>query len=129
MTSKAPIEVCEMCRRIRLVVVVLFLISTVLAGYLWAHAERQGGSQLWGAAAFFTALSVVLMLGVEIVVTKTELQAKRLYLAVNEREEEVHLLREKIRELDRSIALLADENEDMRRSILSAAVHQVGEGG
>ena len=69
-------------------------------------------------AIAFTALSAVLILGVEIVVTKVELEAKRLYLQLKEKAEEIRILNGKIADLDRSIELLAMDDDKIRSELL-----------
>jgi hypothetical protein len=124
---KATLEVCEKCRRIRLVVFVMLVISMVLAGYLWGKYEHKFiSAAAWGALAC-AVVGLLLILAVEIVVTKVELEAKKLTLHVNERNEEVRLLREKNRDLERSLDLMAKDDENVRERLRDLAIHQAVE--
>ncbi len=127
MTPATPLKVCETCRRIRLATVFCFLISTLLAGFFWAHVENATSSRILLAAVSFSILSALLILAVEIVVTRTEIEAKTLYLHLNAKTEEVRLLQEKIVRLERSIDLLAKDDDEMRQRLLDASVHATEE--
>lgn len=124
MDDSSSIKVCEKCRRIRLVVVFLFMVSSVLAGVFWAHVGSSGGSDALTWAIVFTAISTVLILGVEVVVTKVELEAKRLYLQIKEKVEEIRILNEKIAERDRSLDLLAKDDDTVREQLLEERMHR-----
>ena len=126
---KTALEVCEKCRRIRLVVFVMLVISMVLAGYLWGKYEHSStSSAAWGALAC-AVVGLLLILAVEIVVTKVELETKKLTLHVNEKNEEVRLLREKNRDLERSLDLMAKDDENVRERLRDLAIHQAVETG
>lgn len=118
------IEVCEKCRRIRLCVVFLFMVSSVLAGVFWAQVGQSSDGPSLQLAITFTAVSVVLILGVEFVVTKVELEAKRLYIQLKDKVEEIRLLKEKVVELDRSIDLLSKDDDNVRRQLLDERMHR-----
>ena len=120
----STIKVCEICRRIRRCVLFLFVVSSVLAGVFWAQVNLSDDNMSLMLAIAFTALSVVLILGVEIVVTKVELEAKRLYFQLKDKVEEIRILKEKIGGLDRSIDLLARDDEDVRRQLLEERMHR-----
>jgi hypothetical protein len=122
--ENSVITVCESCRRIRLCIVFLFVVSAVLAGVFWSEVGQSTDRSTLLFAVGFTALAIVLILGVEIVVTKVELEAKRLYLQLKEKAEEIRILKGKIVELDRSIDLLAKDNEDVRSQLLDASLHR-----
>jgi hypothetical protein len=117
------IKVCESCRRIRLCVVFLFVVSAVLAGVFWSQVGQSTDRSTLLFAIGFTALSIVLILGVEIVVTRVEIEAKRLYLQLKEKAEEISILKGKIAELDRTVDLLAQDNENLRRDVLDESFH------
>jgi hypothetical protein len=102
----------------------LFVVSSVLAGVFWAQVNLSDDNMSLMLAIAFTALSVVLILGVEIVVTKVELEAKRLYFQLKDKVEEIRILKEKIGGLDRSIDLLARDDEDVRRQLLEERMHR-----
>ena len=118
MDDANAVKVCENCRRIRLAVVFLFMVSSVLAGVFWAHVGQSTDNTAMFWAITFTAISTVLILGVEVVVTKVELEAKTLYLHLQAKTEEVRIAQEKIAELNRSMNLLANDDDDMRRQLL-----------
>ena len=124
MEDTSTIKVCENCRRIRLCVVFLFMVSSVLAGVFWAHVGQSNDGKSMLLAIAFTAVSAVLILGVEIVVTKVELEAKRLYIQLKDKVEEIRILKEKIGDLDRSLDLLARDDEDVRRQLLDERMHR-----
>lgn len=117
MEDVTTIKVCETCRRIRLAVVALFIISSGLAGMFWGHVG-QGDNKALVWAIVCTGVSVVLILGIEIVVTKVELEAKRLYLQLKAATEEARLQQEKINQLNRSLDLLAKDDDDVRRQLM-----------
>jgi hypothetical protein len=122
MEAATPIKVCETCRRIRLATVFCFLISTLLAGFFWAHVELATSPRILMAAIALSVLSALLILAVEIVVTKTEIEAKTLFLHLKAKAEEVRLLQEKINHLERSIDLLAKDDEDVREKLLNLSI-------
>lgn len=122
--AKATLAVCEKCRRIRLVAFVMLVISAVLAGYLWSHYEHNSNSAAaWGTLAC-AAVGLLLILAVEIVVTKVELEAKKLSLRMNEKNEEIRILREKNRDLERSLDLMAKDDDTIREKLRDLAIHQ-----
>ena len=131
MTSDASttvLVVCEKCRRIRLVAFALLLVSTVLAGYLWGHFEHRNISSAAWLSAVFMLASLALVLVIEAVVAKVELQSKRLTLTLNAKDEEVRLTEEKVRELERSIDFLVKDDDMLRERLLSLAIHQAEDG-
>ena len=123
--SHSTLIVCEKCRRIRFLVVILLVTSTVLAGYFWAHYEHHlTPSAAWGALVCIV-FGLFLILAVEIVVTKVELEAKKLVLQMNVKGEEVKLLQENVRSLERNLDLLAKDDENVREQLRTLAFHQV----
>lgn len=118
MEEVTTIKVCEKCRRIRLTVLFLFIVSAVLAGVFWANVGSSGDNTALLWAIVFTGISAVLILGVEIVVTRVELEAKSLYLQLKESVEEVRIQKEKVLELNRSLDLLAKDDDDLRQQLL-----------
>lgn len=118
MEEVTTIKVCEKCRRIRLTVLFLFIVSAVLAGVFWANVGASGDNTTLLWAIVFTGIAVVLILGVEIVVTRVELEAKSLYLQLKESVEEVRIQKEKVLELNRSLDLLAKDDDNLREQLL-----------
>lgn len=119
------IEICEKCRRIRLTVVFLFMVSSVLAGVFWSHVERFGERSALVPALVLTVISFVLIIGLEFVVTKVERESKRLFLQLREKVEEVRLLREEISDLNRSVDILVKDDDNIRNQLLIAGVQRV----
>lgn len=99
-----------------------------MAGYLWGHYEHSLTSPAaWGSLVFIV-VSLLLMLALEIFNTKVELEAKRLTLHMNEKNEVIRLLQEKTGGLERSLDLMAKDNEALRERLRDLAVHQAVEG-
>lgn len=122
--AKETLAVCEKCRRIRLFAFVLLVIATVLAGYLWGHYENNSTpAAAWGALACIV-VGLLLILAMEIVVTRVELEAKKLTLHINEKNEEIRILREKNRGLERNLDLMAKDDENVREKLRDLAIHQ-----
>lgn len=124
MSATQPIEICEKCRRIRLVAIGLLMTSAVLTGYLWAHYEHFYLATALVSSIGFAVFSCLLILAVEMVVTRTELEVRRAALYAGQKDEEIRLLQDKIRDLDRSIAVLAADDDEVRMKLLSLSMHQ-----
>ena len=126
------VEICESCRRIRLVLMGLLIVFAALAGYYWGNIieNMRAGVQehdvlLLGIV--FTLLSGITALWVESVVTRTELAAAMAQQDGERRSEELLVNKEHARELNRIVEKLSEDNSDLRYRLLHNSVQEVSQ--
>ena len=126
------VEICEKCRKVRLVLMTMLIVFAALAGYNWGAIIQSLGSGVQEhdvliLGVVFSILAALTALWVETVVTRTERVAALAQAEVEEKAREAILNGEQARELDRIVNKLSDDNEDLRYRLLSAKVHEVTE--
>jgi hypothetical protein len=126
------VEICESCRRIRLVLMGLLIVFAALAGYHWGNIieNMKAGVQehdvlLLGIV--FTLLSLITAIWVETVVTRTELEAALAHQDEERRTEEAFISKEHARELNRIVEKLSEDNSDLRYRLLRNKVQEVSQ--
>ena len=126
------VEICESCRRIRLVLMGLLIVFAALAGYHWGNIieNMRAGVQehdvlLLGIV--FTLLSAITALWVETVVTRTELAAAMAQQDEERRTEELLVNKEHARELNRIVEKLSEDNSDLRYRLMRNSVQEVSQ--
>ena len=111
-------------RVLRMLCKALLLISLPLAGFVWALPED---STMMVAAGLLTALSLAVGFGAEYLASSTEndlhelgerisMETQRRTAALGERDE-------KLRQFDRMVTLLTEQNHDLRAKLISIQVN------
>jgi len=128
-----PTKLCEKCRRIRLVVTVLLIMFTAVAGYHWGHILENGSEGIIyphdvaiGAIAF-TVGALLFGLWGEVLVARIEKAASAAEAERARHAEAADSSKEHVRELDRIVTMLTDDNAELRHRLLANKVHQVTE--
>ncbi|WP_374332166.1 hypothetical protein [Aestuariivirga sp.] len=126
------VEICEKCRRVRLVLMGLLIVFAALAGYHWGAIIQNLDAGVREhdviiMAAVFSILAVLTGLWIETVVTRTEREVALAQAAEQEKAQEALVNGEQARELDRIVTKLAEDNKDLRYRLMSAKVHEVSE--
>ena len=126
------VEICESCRRIRLVLMGLLIVFAALAGYHWGNIieNMRAGVQEHDALLLgivFTLLSAITALWVETVVTRTELAAAMAQQDGERRSEELLVNKEHARELNRIVEKLSEDNSDLRYRLMRNSVQEVSQ--
>ncbi len=112
----------ETRRKLRLLIVVLFIISTSVAGFLWGNSREDGAI---AGAIVLTGVSLLLMLAAETLITITENEIVLLTSKLRETSEELDIYKGKVTELDRTIAIMLEDNDEFRREILLEKMHEL----
>lgn len=126
------VEICEKCRRVRLVLMGLLIVFAALAGYHWGAIIQNLDAGVREhdviiLATVFSVLAVLTALWVETVVTRTEREVALAQAAEQEKAQEALVNGEQARELDRIVDRLTEDNKDLRYRLMSAKVHEVSE--
>lgn len=126
------VEICEKCRRVRLVLMGLLIVFAALAGYHWGAIIQNLDAGVREhdviiLATVFSILAVLTALWVETVVTRTEREVALAQAAEQEKAQEALVNGEQARELDRIVDRLTEDNKDLRYRLMSAKVHEVSE--
>lgn len=126
------VEICEKCRRVRLVLMGLLIVFAALAGYHWGAIIQNLDAGVREhdviiMATVFSILAVLTALWIETVVTRTEREVALAQAAEQEKAQEALVNGEQARELDRIVTKLAEDNKDLRYRLMSAKVHEVSE--
>lgn len=106
-------------RSVRLYLLMILLVLLPFGGFLWSVP----GHQLY--VGFLAAVAVVVVVCIENIVQQTEREAMSLALKVNEEAADLDIWKEKVRELDRIVAMTSLENEEFRRAEMDRKVHEV----
>lgn len=126
------VEICEKCRRTRLVLMGLLMVFAALAGFHWGSIFESAGAGIQAhdvmvLGVVFTVLALLTALWVETIVTRTEMEAAKAQSEEEALAQEAQMHDERARQLDRLVSKLAEDNKDLRYRLLSAKVHEVGE--
>jgi hypothetical protein len=105
-------------RMVRLYLVMLLLVLLPFAGFLWSVPDHHIYVALIGITC------AVLVICIESIAQQTEREVMALQLKLNENHEAISEWKEKVRELDRIVALTTQENEEYRRESLTRAMHE-----
>lgn len=106
-------------RLVRLHLLMLLLVLMPFGGFLWSVPHHE----IYVALLAFICL--VLAICVESIVQQTEREAMALMLKAKEDGETLAEWKEKVRELDRILAITTEENEEFRRAALDRKLHEV----
>lgn len=100
----------------------LLLFLLPFAGFLWSVPHHEA------YAIFLAAICLVTVAAGESISQLTERDAMALTLQLKARDGDLDEWREKVRELDRIVAALSEENQEFRRQALDRKIHEVGAG-
>ena len=110
-------------RVLRMLCKALLLISLPLAGFVWALSED---STMMVAAGLLTALSLAVGFGAEYLASSTENDLQelgdRISMETQRRADALEERDEKLRSFDRMVALLTEQNHDLRAKLISIQV-------
>lgn len=104
-------------RLIRLHLMMLLIILLPFGGFLWSVPSHQ--IYAYGIAAVCLVLSIC----IESIAQLTEREAKFMTIKLNEERADLEEWKEKVRELDRIVALISVENQEYRQAALDKAFH------
>lgn len=99
-----------------MMLVVPLIICATVNGFLLGYAYETGA--ILGALAL-SALTIVLTLCAENTVANTESEVKTLDARLAQSAAELDVYKEKVRQLDRIVAMVSDQNDDLRRRLQS----------
>ena len=124
------VEICQSCRRTRLVLMGLLIVFAALAGFHWGDIIdniRTGTREpeVLVLGIIFTVLAFVTAVWVESVVARTERDAALAHLEEDRLAEEAFGTREHARALDRIVEKLSEDNYDLRYQLLHDRVQQL----
>lgn len=106
-------------RLVRLHLIMLLVALLPLAGYLWSVPTHH-------LVAYILAfVCIVLMISIESINQLTEREAKALQLRLAADRGDIEEWKEKVRELNRIVAKISEENADFRSRALERAVHSL----
>jgi len=103
--------------RVLLVMLLIFLLP--LGGFLYAFPSHQIYAYCLALICFVLAICI------EYISQLTEREAMISQLKLREDKSELDEWKEKVRELDRIVASIAQENQEYRREVLDHAIHSV----
>ncbi len=110
-------------RIVRMVCKAVLLVSLPLAGYVWALPENS--NMLLGAGVL-TLLSLIVGFGAEVLASATESDlnelGERITVETQRRADELEIRDEKLRQFDRMVSLLTQQNHDLRASLIAVQV-------
>jgi len=110
-------------RVLRMMCKALLLISLPLAGFVWALPED---STMLAAAGALTLVSLLVGFGAEYLASSTENDilelSQRMAADGTRRTEEVAIREEKIRQFDRIVNLLTEQNNTLRAKLITVQV-------
>ena len=108
-------------RVLRMLCKVVLLVSLPLTGFVWALPET---SALLPAALALTLLSVAVGFGAEVLASSTENEltafGQRALADSQRRGQELEMQDEKLRQFDRIVNLLTEQNHTLRAKLISA---------
>ncbi|MCX7349103.1 MAG: hypothetical protein NTZ54_06115 [Alphaproteobacteria bacterium] len=110
-------------RIVRMLCKAVLLVSLPLAGYVWALPENS--NMLLGAGVL-TLLSLIVGFGAEVLASATESDlnelGERITVETQRRADELEIRDEKLRQFDRMVSLLTQQNHDLRASLIAVQV-------
>lgn len=110
-------------RVLRMLCKALLLISLPLAGFVWALPD---GATTMTAAAILTLVSLAVGFGAEYLASSTENDIQELDARVavdaQRRAVELEMRDEKLRQFDRIVGLLTEQNHDLRSKLVSIQI-------
>ena len=108
-------------RLLRMLCKALLIISLPLTGFVWALPEN---SAILPVALALTLLSVAVGFGAEVLASSTENElqvvSQRAVVDSQRRSEELAMRDEKLRQFDRIVDLLTEQNHTLRAKLISA---------
>lgn len=127
-----PTELCEKCRRHRLVLMFLLIVFAALSGYHWGSILDNANAHVYEhdviiAGVAFTLLSLVVALWSEAVVGKIEKALVHAHQMKDKEAADALHHKEQVRELERIVERLSQDNSMARYELLSGAVHEMAE--
>ena len=110
-------------RVLRMLCKALLIISLPLAGFVWALPEN---STMMAAAGLLTALSLAVGFGAEYLASSTENDlhelGERVTVEAQRRADALEERDEKLRQFDRMVTLLTEQNHDLRAKLIGVQV-------
>ena len=110
-------------RVLRMLCKALLLISLPLAGFVWALPDE---STNMAAAAVLTLVSLAVGFGAEFLASATENDIEeldaRIAVDAQRRAHEIEIRDEKLRQFDRIVNLLSEQNHDLRGKLVSVQI-------
>lgn len=104
-------------RLVRLHLMMLLVILLPFTGYLWSVINHHAFVYL------LIFVSAILLICIESINQLTEREAKSMQLKLQADRGDLDVWKEKVRELDRIVAKITDENENFRHQALERAAH------
>lgn len=108
----------------------LLIIFAALSGYHWGgilEGDRVYQHDVLIAALCFTVLAVIVALAIEAAVTRTEYAAAAAQTEEERKAAEADLSKQHLRELDRIVSRLSQDNSDLKYQLMSNKLHHMGE--